>query len=162
MIGNQIPYHLPSSFFWLRFFFGVNFCGQTPGTCLHHTVLLVGVTDPCNSGVFIFESWIYMGISTFSNAHNFVKNLVWTSFYSPFWSSWADLSFAPTFRVWRQILFSASAFDQGHSNPKWLWASLLNLVLNLVSHPSSDLRASRRCSKSLARCDLCRSDHFVL
>ncbi len=88
---------------------------QTHGTCLHHTVLLVGVTDPGNSGVFIFESWIYMGISTFSNAHNFVKNLVWTSFYSPFWSSWADLSFAPTFRVWRQILFSASAFDQGHS-----------------------------------------------
>jgi hypothetical protein len=29
----------------LRFFFGVHFCGQTPGTCLHHTVLLVGVTD---------------------------------------------------------------------------------------------------------------------
>jgi hypothetical protein len=57
---------------------------QTPGTCLHHTVLLVGVTDPCNSGVFIFESSIYMGLASFSNAHNFVKNLVWTSFYSPF------------------------------------------------------------------------------
>ncbi len=102
-------------FFWLRFFFGVHFYRQTPGTCLLHTVLLVGVTDPGNSGVFIFESWIYMGLSSFSNAHNFVKNLVWTSFYSPFWSSWADLSFAPTFRVWRQILFSASALCQGHS-----------------------------------------------
>jgi hypothetical protein len=38
--------------------------------------LLVGVTDPGNSGAFIFESWNYMGIFTFSNAHNFVKNLV--------------------------------------------------------------------------------------
>jgi hypothetical protein len=104
-ISNQIPYSLPSNFFRLRFFLGVNFCGQTPGTCLHHTVLLVGVTDRGNSGVFIFESLIYIGISTFSNAHNFVKNLVWTSFYSQFWNSWADLSFAPTFRVWRQILF---------------------------------------------------------
>ena len=102
---NQIPYRLPSSFFLIAVFFGVHFYRQTPRTCLHHTVLLVGVTDPGNSGVFIFESWIYMGISSFSNAHNFVKNLVWTSFYSPFWSSWADLSFAPTFRVWRQILF---------------------------------------------------------
>jgi hypothetical protein len=105
VIGTQIPDHLPSSFFRLRFFFGVHFWMQTPGTCLHHTVLLVGVTDPCNSGVFIFESWIYMGLYSFSNAHNFVKNLVWTSLYSKFWSSWADLSFAPTFRVWRQILF---------------------------------------------------------
>ena len=103
------PYRTPSSFFWLRFFFGVHFCEQTPGTYLHHTVLLVGVTDPGNSGAWLgwgsYFIWIYMGISTFSNAHNFVKNLVWTSFYSPFWSSWADLSFAPTFRVWRQILF---------------------------------------------------------
>jgi hypothetical protein len=56
LIGNQIPYQTPSSFFRLRFFFGVHFCIQTPGTCLHHTVLLVGVTDPCNSGVFIFKS----------------------------------------------------------------------------------------------------------
>jgi hypothetical protein len=46
---------------------------QTPDTCLHHTVLLVGVTDPGNSGAFIFESLIYMGISIFSNAHNFVE-----------------------------------------------------------------------------------------
>jgi hypothetical protein len=76
LIGNQIPYRLPSSFFRLRFFFGVNFCMQTAGTCLHHTVLLVGVTDPCNSGVFIFESCIFIGLSSFSNAHNFVKNLV--------------------------------------------------------------------------------------
>jgi hypothetical protein len=63
-------------FFLIAVFFLVHFCGQTPGTCLHHTVLLVGVTDLGNSGVFIFESWIYMGISTYSNAHNFVKNLV--------------------------------------------------------------------------------------
>ena len=81
---------------------------QTPGTCLHHTVLLVGVTDPGNSGAWVgwgsYFVQIYMEKSTFSNAHNFVKNLVWTSFYSPFWSPWADLSFAPTFRVWRQIL----------------------------------------------------------
>jgi len=38
--------------------------------------LLVGVTDQGNSGVFIFESLIYMEVSSFSNAHNFVKNLV--------------------------------------------------------------------------------------
>ena len=118
-IGNQIPYRTPSSFFWLRFFFGVHFYRQTQGTCLHHTVLLVGVTDPGNSGAWLgwgsYFILIYMEISTFSNAHNFVKNLVWTSFYSPFWSSWADLSFAPTFRVWRQILFSASALNQVHS-----------------------------------------------
>ena len=64
-----------------------------------------------------------MGLSSFSNAHNFVKNLVWTSFYSPFWSSWADLSFAPTFRVWRQILFfllarSIKATVHNSLNPK--------------------------------------------
>ena len=109
LIGNQIPYQTPSSFFRLRFFFGVHFYGQTPGTRLHHTVLLVRVTDPGISGAWLgwgsYFIWIYMGLSSFSNAHNFVKNLVWTSFYSPFWSSWADLSFAPTFRVWRQILF---------------------------------------------------------
>jgi hypothetical protein len=50
---NQIPYRLPSSFFRLRFFLGLNFCGQTPGTDLHHTVLLVGVTDPGNSGAWL-------------------------------------------------------------------------------------------------------------
>jgi hypothetical protein len=70
--------------FLIAVFFGVHFYWQTPGTCLHHTVLLVGVTDPGNSGDFIFESWIYMGIFTFSNAHNFVKNLVLTSLYIPF------------------------------------------------------------------------------
>jgi hypothetical protein len=75
-IGNKIPYPFPSIFFLLRFFLGVNFCEQTPGTCLHHTVLLVGVTDQGNSGAFIFESSIYMVISSFSNTHNFVKNLV--------------------------------------------------------------------------------------
>jgi hypothetical protein len=83
-MGHQSLYHLPSSFFWFRFFFLVNIYAQTPGTCLHHTFLLVGVTDPGNSGVFIFESWDYMGIDTFSNAHNFVKNLLWTSFYISF------------------------------------------------------------------------------
>jgi hypothetical protein len=57
----------------VRFFFGLHFCVQTLGTRLHHTVLLVGVTDPGNSGAFIFESCIYMGIFKFSNAHNFVK-----------------------------------------------------------------------------------------
>ena len=45
-IGNQIPYSTPSSFFWLRIFFGVNFCMQTPGTYLHHTVSMVGLPDP--------------------------------------------------------------------------------------------------------------------
>ena len=59
--------------FLIAVFFGVHFYQQTPGTCLHHTVLLVGVTDPGNSGAWQFESSIYMGISTFSNAHNFVK-----------------------------------------------------------------------------------------
>jgi hypothetical protein len=56
LIGIQFPYQTRSSFFCLRFFFGVNFCKQTPGTYLHHTVLLVGVTDPGNSGAFVFES----------------------------------------------------------------------------------------------------------
>jgi hypothetical protein len=137
VIGNQIPYHLPSSFFWLRFFFGVNFCGQTPGTCLHHTVLLVGVTDPGNFGVFIFESLVYLVISTFSNAHNFVKNLVWTSFYNPFWGSWADLSFAPTFSVWRKILFSASGYIKAtvsawYSDTKFKFSTYYNLVPRYV------------------------------
>ena len=40
----------------------MNFYAQTPGTCLHNTVLLGGVTDPGNSGVFIFESLVYMVI----------------------------------------------------------------------------------------------------
>jgi hypothetical protein len=31
--------------------------------------------------------------------HNCVKNLVWYSFYSAFWSPWAHVSFAPTFRT---------------------------------------------------------------
>jgi hypothetical protein len=44
--GNQIPYRTTSSFFRLRFFFGLNFCGQTLGTCLHHTISMVGDTDP--------------------------------------------------------------------------------------------------------------------
>ena len=44
-------------FFLIAVFFrGALLYRQTPGTCLHHTVLLVGVTDPGNSGVFIFES----------------------------------------------------------------------------------------------------------
>jgi hypothetical protein len=34
----------------MRFFFGVHFYRQTPGTYLHHTILLVGVTDPGISG----------------------------------------------------------------------------------------------------------------
>jgi hypothetical protein len=75
--------------------------------------LLVGVTDPGNSGVFIFESWIYMGISTFSNAHNFVKNFVWTSFYFE--------ALEQTCRLHQfsgsgdKYFFSASALGQGHS-----------------------------------------------
>jgi hypothetical protein len=67
---------LTVEFFSIAVFFGVHFYRQTPGTCLHHTVLLVGVTDPSNSGAWHFESSIYMGIPIFSNAHNFVKNLV--------------------------------------------------------------------------------------
>ena len=63
--------------------------------------------------------WIYMGISTYSNGHSSLKKLIWTSFYIPFWSCWADLSFAPIFRVCRQILFSASGVDQGYSNTKF-------------------------------------------
>ena len=51
------------------------------------------------AGVGSYFIWIYIIISTYSNGHTSVKKLVWTSFYSPFWSSWADLSFAPTFRV---------------------------------------------------------------
>ena len=58
--GNQVVIGFPIDyrrvFFDCGFFFGVHFCIQTLGTCLHHTVLLVGVTDPGNSGVFIFES----------------------------------------------------------------------------------------------------------
>ena len=65
---------------------------------------------------YFFFSEQYSTVSIFSNAHNFVKNLIWTSFYSPFWGSWADLSFAPNFRVWRQMFFfSAGGVDQGHS-----------------------------------------------
>ena len=37
------------------------------------------------------------------NGHTTVKTLVWTLFYSSFWSSWADLSFAPIFRVWSRL-----------------------------------------------------------
>jgi hypothetical protein len=55
-IWNKNTKRLTARFFCLRFFLGVQFNAQTPGTCLHHTGLLVGVTDPCNSGVFIFES----------------------------------------------------------------------------------------------------------
>jgi hypothetical protein len=99
VVGNLIPYHLPSSFSTSGFFLYVHFYRQTPGTSLLHPVVLVGVTDPVNFGVLILESSIDMGISTVSNAHNFVKNLVCTSFYSPFWSSLADLSFAPS-RWW--------------------------------------------------------------
>jgi hypothetical protein len=52
-MGIEIPYSLPSSFFLIAVFFGVNFCEQTPGSYLHHTVLLVGVTDPGNSGAWL-------------------------------------------------------------------------------------------------------------
>ena len=51
-IWYQIPYSLPS-FFWLRFFFGVNFCGQNPGTYLHHTVSVVRLPDTV---ILIFPS----------------------------------------------------------------------------------------------------------
>ena len=142
MIGNQIPYHLPSSFFDCGFF-RVHFYRQTSGTCLLHTVLLVGVTDPCNSGVFIFESWIYMGISTFSNAHNFVKNLVWTSFYNPFWISWADLSFAPTFRVWRQILIFLLALSIKATVPRyscWVTTWCMRCYFDLLRQPCQNVQ----------------------
>jgi hypothetical protein len=43
------------------------------------------------------------------------KKLVRTSVYRSFWRSWADLSFAPTFGVWRQILLPTSGVNQGHS-----------------------------------------------
>jgi hypothetical protein len=81
-----------------------------------------------------------MEVSSFSNAHNFVKNLVWTSFYSPFWSSWADLSFAPTFRVWRQIHFFLLAL--------LIKATVLEYSLNLVTksllkHTSSERTCER-------------------
>ena len=132
--GNRYKIKFPIDYrrvFLIAVFFRVNFCGKTPCTYLHHTVLLVGVTDPGNSGAFIFESWIYMGISTFSNAHNFVKNLVWTSFYSPFWSSWADLSFAPTFRVWRQILFFLLALSvKATVSLSWSYRSIFILKVH--------------------------------
>jgi hypothetical protein len=40
-------------FFLIAVFFGVHFYGQTLGTYLHHTVSMVGVTDPGISG-----SWL--------------------------------------------------------------------------------------------------------
>jgi hypothetical protein len=90
---------------------------------------MVGVTDPGISGAWLgwgsYFIWIYMVISTYSNGHISLKNLIWTSSYSPFWSSWSDLSFAPFFRVWRHILFPASGVDQGYSNTKFsskIWA----------------------------------------
>jgi hypothetical protein len=78
-----------------------------------------------------------MGISSSSNAHNFVKNLIWTSFYSPFWKSWADLSFAPTFRVWRQILFfvlahsikaSVQYFQEFPSSHSWPFIGIQSTI----------------------------------
>jgi hypothetical protein len=44
-MGDQIPHRLPLSFFLIAAFFGVHFCMQIPGTYLHHTVSMVGVTD---------------------------------------------------------------------------------------------------------------------
>ena len=45
-IGNLVPYRTPSSFFSIAVFFSVNFCMQTPGSYLHHTVPMVGLPDP--------------------------------------------------------------------------------------------------------------------
>ena len=46
--GIRIPigHRRVFSFFLLRFFLGVNFCEQTPGTHLHHTVSMVRLPDP--------------------------------------------------------------------------------------------------------------------
>jgi hypothetical protein len=40
-------------FFLIAVFLGVNFCEQTPATYLHHTVSMVGVTDPGISGAWL-------------------------------------------------------------------------------------------------------------
>ena len=64
-------YHLPSSFFLITVFFGVHFYGQTPGTYLHHTVSMVGVTGSRHfwglAGVwFLFYLNLYENIYMFT------------------------------------------------------------------------------------------------
>lgn len=79
----------------------------------------------------------------FSNAHNFVKNLVWTSFYSPFWSSWADLSFAPTFRVWRQILIFLLALSIKATVPRyscWVTTWCMRCYFDLLRQPCQNVQ----------------------
>jgi hypothetical protein len=54
--GNRKGINFPIDyrrFFFDCGFFGVHFYGQTPGIYLHHTVSMVGVTDPCISGAWL-------------------------------------------------------------------------------------------------------------
>jgi hypothetical protein len=69
-IGDQIPYQTPSSFFDCCFFLGVNFCVQTPGAHLNHTVSMAGLPDTAilgpGRGEVLILSEFYMKISTYS------------------------------------------------------------------------------------------------
>jgi hypothetical protein len=65
----KFPIDYRRVFFRLRFFFGVHFYEQTPGTDLHHTVLLVGVTDPA----FLEHGWgeVLFYLNLYVNIHIF-------------------------------------------------------------------------------------------
>ena len=54
--GNRYRIKFPIDYrrvFLIAVFFRVHFYRQTPGSDLHHTVLLVGVTDPGISGAWL-------------------------------------------------------------------------------------------------------------
>jgi hypothetical protein len=51
---------------------------------------------------FFYTNWLYTVLIQnwqFSNSHNFIKKLVWHTFYISFCIHWADASFAPGFRT---------------------------------------------------------------
>jgi hypothetical protein len=117
---NQIPYSLPSSFFWLPFFFGVHFHGQTKGTDLHHTVSMVGVTDPGISGAWLgWGSYLSEFICKYIHVHLQKKH---TSEHPlPYLrsdlKSSANFGLDHTFKIFKKIkkYIPASGVYQGHS-----------------------------------------------
>jgi hypothetical protein len=122
LIGNQIPY-TPSSFFWLRFFFGVYFYRQTPGTYLHHTVMLVGFTDPGISGAWLgWGSYLSEFIWEYLHVHLQKKH---TSEHPLLdlrldWESWPNFGLEQSFKIFKnhQKHITASGVSQGHSTSK--------------------------------------------
>jgi hypothetical protein len=132
-IENQIPYRTPSSF-WLRFFFGEHFYWQTPGTDLHHTVSMVGVTDPGISGAWLgWGSYLSEFISEYIDVHLQKKHTsehpcqIWDWF----WNSKSNFGLERTFKIFKNLQkqITASGVCQGHSTKfSMFYSAVLNLV----------------------------------